>query len=116
MLLKTNLFFTPMNHINYKDCIDACLQCAILCQQCAAEDLKEEHDMRDCIQLNMECAVICFAAAQLMSLKSAQALALCKLCAEICRKCAGECGKYAYQHCLKCAEACHRCSELCSAM
>ena len=105
-----------MNYRHYQECINACLNCAALCYHCASEDLKEEHDMKRCIQLNMECAIICTAAAHLMSLGGGQALSLCKLCAEICRKCAAECGKYVYKHCMECAEACRQCAGLCSKM
>jgi hypothetical protein len=103
-----------MNYQHYQSCIQACLHCMTLCYHCAAEDLKENHDMGRCIQLNMECAAICNAAATLMSLGSEQALSLCKLCAEICRKCASECGRHPHEHCRECAEACRRCAELCT--
>jgi hypothetical protein len=113
-LIIINFYPETMNYHSNKDCIDACLQCAAVCHHCATEDLKENHGMARCVQLNMECAAICTAAAQLMSLGSEQALAICKLCAEICRKCAGECGKHNMQHCRECAEACKKCAELCS--
>lgn len=105
-----------MNYQNYQTCIEACQSCATACLHCAAEDLKEEHNMNRCVQLNMECAAICTAAAQLMSLGSEQAVALCKLCAEICHKCAAECAQHDHPHCQACAEACRRCSELCGKM
>ena len=105
-----------MNYNTYKDCINACLNCAAICHYCASADLKEDHDLKRCVQLNMECAAICTAAAELMSLGSDQALSVCKLCAEICRKCAGECGKHPHVHCKMCAEACHACAVLCSSM
>lgn len=74
----------------YKNCIDACLKCAAICNHCASACLQEEDVkmMARCIQLDMECAVICYAAAQLMSLGSEYAKHICHHCAEICSKCA----------------------------
>lgn len=107
-----------MNYHDYKDCIDACLNCAAICNHCAAEDLKETHltAMAACIQNNMECAVICTAAAHLMSLGSANIKEVCRVCASFCRKCATECRKHRNEHCTECAEACEECATLCEEM
>ena len=45
----------------YKTCIDACLQCAAICNHCASSCTQEENIkmMAGCIQLDMECAAIC---------------------------------------------------------
>ena len=72
--------------------------------------------MANCIQLDMECSAICYAAAQLMSLGSDKAKALCGLCAEICERCAEECGKHENEHCRECAEMCTKCAKECRAM
>ena len=60
----------------YKNCIDACLRCAAICNHCASSCTQEEDVkmMARCIQLDMECAAICYAAAQLMSLGSDKSL------------------------------------------
>ena len=107
-----------MNYENYKKCIDACLACATLCNNCASSCLKEEDVkmMASCIQLDMECAALCYASAQLMSLGSAKAMALCKICAEACEACASECGKHDNEHCKACAAACRKCAEACKNM
>ena len=80
------------NYHDYKSCIEACLQCAAICNHCASSCTKEEDVkmMAGCIQLDMECAAICYAAAQLMSLGSSKAEELCRICADICefRRCA----------------------------
>ena len=72
--------------------------------------------MAQCIQLDMECAAICYAAAQLMSLGSKEAPALCKICADICTACGDECAKHDNDHCRECAEMCHKCAEECRKM
>lgn len=100
----------------YQECIYACYECVKSCQLCTAADLKEKHGMEACIRLNLECEAICRATATLMSLGSAQVLAISKLCAEICRKCEGECRKHDMDHCRECADACHRCAVLCTAL
>ena len=72
--------------------------------------------MANCIQLDMECAAICYAAAQLMSLGSEKAKAICSICADICYQCAEECGKHNTEHCQECAGACKQCAEECRKM
>ena len=72
--------------------------------------------MAKCIQMDMECAALCYAAAQLMSLGSVHAEAICKLCAEVCKACAEECKKHNNAHCQECAAACSKCADECSKM
>jgi hypothetical protein len=107
-----------MSYNEYKSCIDACLDCAAVCNHCASSCLKEAdvHMMARCIQLDMECTAICYAAAQLMSLGSPAAREVCRLCAAICRMCAAECEKHDEAHCRQCAETCRRCAAECEKM
>ncbi len=107
-----------MGYHKWKTCIDACLDCAALCNHCASACTKE-HDvkmMAKCIELDMQCSAICYASAQLMSLGSLQAGQLCAICAEICDACGKECGKHYNQHCRECAEACKHCADECRKM
>jgi len=103
---------------DYQECITACQQCAAACDYCASACLHEEdvNEMSKCIQLDIECAVVCRTAAQLMSLGSEHANAICQLCADICNACADECGKHDMAHCRRCAEACHACAQECASM
>lgn len=107
-----------MNYPNYQRCIDACLYCASVCNYCASSCIKEEDVkmMALCIQLDMECAAMCYAAAQLMSLGSSDAKAVCRLCANFCRRCAAECDRHDNEHCRKCADACRACAIACENM
>jgi len=102
----------------YKDCIDACLRCAAICNHCASSCTQEDDVkmMARCIQLDMECAAICYAAAQLMSVGSSKAVEICRICAAICEECGNECGQHKTEHCQECAEACRRCAEACRNM
>jgi hypothetical protein len=104
-----------------QSCIDACLDCAAECQNCASACLHEDDVkmLSRCIQLDLECAEACFASARLMGLRGEHAAAFCITCAEICEACAEECEKHAehgMDHCRRCAEACRRCAEECRAM
>jgi hypothetical protein len=102
-----------------KSCIDACVACAIECQHCATECLKEG-DIKSlslCISLDRECAVTCMATAQLMAMGGDNAILLCQACAAICKACAEECERNGeLEHCRHCAEACRRCEEECREM
>ena len=107
-----------MGYHENKTCIDICLKCAAICNHCASSCL-QEHDtkmMVKCIQLDMECAALCYAAAQLMSLGSDKAAALCKICAELSDACAIECAKHENKHCKECAAACKECADACKKM
>lgn len=102
----------------YQECIAACHACVVACNHCAASCLQEpnvQHMVR-CIALDSDCAQICSLAVNFMSGGSDSVPAVCRLCAEICAACAGECGKHDMDHCQQCAEACRRCAEACRAV
>ncbi len=102
----------------YKECIDACLACMAICNHCAAACTEEEDVamMATCIRLDMECAAICGAAANLMCMGSDAANAICRICADVCSRCAEECAKHKHEHCRECADACGRCADMCRKM
>jgi hypothetical protein len=107
-----------MGYHEYKTCIDACLDCAAVCDHCASECLKEEdiESMRRCIQFDMECAALCRASAELMSLGSSKAQDICEICSALCNLCADECAQHNMEHCKECAAMCRRCAEECNSM
>lgn len=97
---------------HYKLIIDACLNCAALCNHCVSESLKEDPAMMSkCIQLSLECAAVCTATAQLMSLGSDNVKDLARICEKLCDACAEECGQHNSEHCLECAAACKSCAD-----
>jgi hypothetical protein len=101
------------------DCLRACQECVIFCTRCAASCTEESNaqDLSRCIQLNLECAAMCNAAVQLMSLNGISSDSLCRLCADISRRCAEECMKHdSMKHCRDAASCCHECSIICSQM
>ncbi|MBS1744316.1 MAG: four-helix bundle copper-binding protein [Bacteroidetes bacterium] len=103
---------------HYKICIDACMEAAGVCENCAQLCLKDAHPgmMVDCIRLTLECAKICCTTAQVMNMDGTKIKELARICAEICDACAEECGKYDSDHCLACAESCTRCADVCEAV
>lgn len=107
-----------MAHHKYQQCIDACYTCAAACDHCATACLTEPDPgkMADCIRLDLDCADICRLAAAAMARNSDNVAAFCRLCAEICDKCAKECDAYDHDHCKECAEACRKCAEECRKM
>ncbi|MES1217182.1 MAG: four-helix bundle copper-binding protein [Bacteroidota bacterium] len=107
-----------MNYHDYKKCIDACLECAALCNHCASSCLQEKDVkmMARCVQLDMECAALCYTAAQFMSLGSDRVNELCGICHQVCIACADECDQHDNEHCRECAKACRACAEECAEM
>ena len=92
--------------------------CADACNTCLAACLNEEEvkKMTKCIRLDMDCAQICQLTAAFISRGSDHAKHLLKECAEICSKCAEECGKHTHmEHCKVCSDTCKKCSEMCLA-
>ena len=107
-----------MSHQKNASCIEACYACATACNHCAAACLQEPDvtAMARCIANDMDCAAICTLAAGAMARGSEDAVAICKLCADACDRCARECGKHSMDHCQACAAACRRCAEECRSM
>ncbi len=94
------------------ECADACNNCSTACLE-----EKDIQKMAACIKLDMDCAQFCAVTAAFISRGSDHAKHLLKECAEICRKCAEECGKHSdMDHCKVCAEACRKCAEACGKM
>jgi hypothetical protein len=107
-----------MSHQKFKECIDACLACAIECEHCATACLGEQNVnmMTTCIQRDRDCADICILTARLLARGSRHGEHLLRECAEICDLCADECSKHQIDHCQRCAEACRNCAEECRRM
>lgn len=94
-------------------CIEACIECATICNHCAISCVEEgdvQH-LTQCIRLDLECAVITRVSAELMSLGSRYAKEICRLCAIVCNDCAKECEKHTgMEHCKECADTCRACA------
>ncbi|MBC7488117.1 MAG: four-helix bundle copper-binding protein [Cytophagaceae bacterium] len=108
-----------MSNEKFQTCIEACLACAVECEQCATACLNEQDvsKMAKCILIDRDCADICFTTAKLLARDSQHGQHLMAECAEVCEACAAECDKHAHmEHCKVCAEACRACAEECRSM
>lgn len=104
-----------------KECISTCQTCAAQCTEAVASCLNREGvgDLTRFIRAAMECSSICRATAEMLSLESAFAPDLCKLCADVCKNCADE-----YQDLilpdktflLNCSEQCRLAARTCMIM
>ncbi len=96
--------------------IRSLLQCAVECEHCANACLDEGDHlpmMVNCIRLDRDCATICRSTADLIIRGSEISDKALEICAEICTKCAEECGSHDMDHCQECSKACMECAEAC---
>lgn len=107
-----------MSNEQFIDCIDACNECAIECENCASTCLEDPNvnNFTECIRLNRYCADICRITATFLSRGEGFSEQICSLCAEICEACADECSKYQMEHCQICADTCRTCADECKNM
>src|SRR5690349_15886292 len=105
-----------MSPENYRDCIDACNECAVICDQLAAACNREHNvaSLSRCMSLSLDCSGVCRLAAQLMSRDSEYVEEICVFCENLCQTCANECAKHGHldQHTC-CADLCRTCAEEC---
>lgn len=115
---------SPQMIDHLKICIDDCIQCARLCEQCSAECVRTDiAGMARCIGLCRDCGDFCLLAARLMSRESPYLFQTCHICSKICEACATACEELELGHDeaeqgihIQCAEACHKCADSCREM
>lgn len=102
----------------FQVCIDACAKCAQACNECFTACLNESdlNARKDCISILVECAMMCQMSVSMMSMNGQFSKEHCRLCAQICDKCAAECAMFKDEHCQKCAGFCRTCAEECRKM
>ncbi|MCX8074528.1 MAG: four-helix bundle copper-binding protein [Clostridia bacterium] len=102
----------------YQSCIDECNRCAQACYECFRACLSESNveDRINCISTLIECAKMCELSSMLMSIDAKSSKEHCKLCADVCARCAKECNMFPDDHCTKCADECRRCTNECMQM
>lgn len=101
--------------------IDAMVECASTCTQCADACLAEDHvaDMVACIRRNLDCADACTAAARILARQTAYDATITRTqleaCAAACKSCGDECARHGKDmaHCEVCADSCRRCEQAC---
>ncbi len=101
--------------------IEALIECANTCSQCADACLSEDSvaDLAKCIRLNLDCAEVCLVTSRSLSRQTEYdanlTRPLLEACAAACKSCGDECATHAAHmaHCGICAESCRRCEEVC---
>ncbi len=102
----------------HQTCIDACVKCAQICQECLTMCLQED-DVKarlSCIKSLQDCSEICSTTACFMSRGSANIQEICNVCATICEQCADECSMFQDNHCPTCLDTCKQCASECRDM
>lgn len=99
-----------INHMNYY--IESCYRCATACDNCISACLETpaQEEMHECLRLAAQCAALCRLSAQYIAINKESAAQFCKICADLCRACAAECGKHALVACRHCADVCGQCA------
>ena len=101
--------------------IEALIECANTCTQCADACLSESDvtSMVKCIRLNLDCADVCTATSRVVSRQTEYDANLTRpqleACIAACSSCGDECERHAHHmaHCRICAESCRRCEQAC---
>ena len=102
--------------------IEAMVDCATTCTQCADVCLSEpglSSGLAKCIRLDLDCADVCAAAARVVARQTGYdenvTRAMLEACAAVCKSCGDECERHAHHmaHCRICAESCRQCERAC---
>ena len=103
------------------EAIEALIECANTCTQCADACLSEE-DVRalvKCIRLDLDCADVCWTTSRVLSRQTEYdanvTRPVLEACVQVCKSCGDECEGHGQHmdHCKVCAESCRRCEEVC---
>lgn len=102
--------------------IDALVECANTCTQCADACMSEDDvaSMVKCIRLDLDCADICLTTSRVVSRQTEYDANVTRrqleACIAACKSCGDECERHGAHlaHCRVCAEICRRCELACS--
>lgn len=103
---------------NTQQCRQACQTCQEVCEETIENclELGGAHATVHHIRMLRDCANICQLSANFMTRQSPYQTDLCRLCAQICTDCAGECDTFEDEFMKRCAEVCRDCAEACQTM
>ena len=102
-----------------RECIQNCSECHDICVETATHclSLGGRHAGLEHQTLLRDCAQICATSADFMLRGSAQHRETCRVCAEVCDRCAASCEQMGDDAMMKrCAAACRKCAESCGRM
>jgi hypothetical protein len=106
-------------HDDMDACIEACLQCHVVCTMTAQYCLTQGGAHADVshVGLLLDCAEMCQTSANFMMRGSPYHELTCSVCAEVCRACASSCRSFEDdENMVHCAEVCDECAEACEGM
>ena len=103
------------------DAIEALIECANTCTQCADACLSEQDVQRltKCIRLDLDCADVCAATSRVISRQTDYdanvTRPVLEACIAACKSCGDECEAHGAHmaHCKVCADSCRRCEKAC---
>ena len=91
--------------------------CSALCTSCADACSAEETDMRQCIRTCLDCADVCEAMTKIAVRRTGENVevvqAMLETCIRACELCADECERHEHEHCRLCALMCRECAGDC---
>lgn len=101
--------------------IEALIECANTCTQCADACLSETDPsaLTKCIRLNEDCADVCMTTSRVVSRQTDYdanvTRPLLEACIAVCKSCGDECQRHAEHmaHCKVCADSCRNCEQAC---
>ena len=107
------------DHDAMDDCIEACLQCHVVCTMTAQYCLARGGELAtlDLVGVLLDCAQLCQTSADFMVRGSPYHAITCGACAAVCRGCAESCAAFeGSEEMAHCAEVCTACAESCERM
>ena len=104
--------------------IEALVECANTCTQCADACLSEQEvaSLVKCIRVNLDCADICEATSRVLSRQTEYDANVSRpqleACIAACTSCGDECGRHAdhMPHCRVCSDSCRQCEQACETL
>lgn len=107
-----------MHENQWNPTITALHDCAVSCEVCVSDCLKEEdvHGLVKVIRASLDCAAVCRTTAELLARTSDSTHVICRACAEVCAQCASICDAHDQRYTHACARACMRAREECEAI
>jgi hypothetical protein len=103
-----------------QECIKACIRCHQICLDTVANYCLERggrHAHVHHVRAMLDCAEICTTAANFLLRGSPQHGLTCKLCAEVCARCAESCEDMGDDETMAaCAKSCRNCQDSCAQM
>lgn len=105
--------------MSLQDCIDTCVDCHRVCLETATHCMAKggSHATEPHLRLLADCAQICQTSADFMIRGSDLHILTCRVCAEVCERCAQDCFGYGDDPQMKrCAEICRECAASCRMM